>query len=135
MTEEFRQEMMERMDRDAFNRLHGFRLTKLEAGRSVVEVELTPAHMNIWGHPHGGILFSLADIACGTATRALCGGHTVTASSSINNLYASMNAKSLRAEGTVIKKGHSLVVVQAEVYDNEDNHLLTGQFTMYISQE
>ena len=133
MTEEFRQEIIDRMEQDEFNRQHGFRLTKLEKGHSVVEVEPTPSHLNLWGSPHGGILFSLADIACGTATRSLCGCHTVTASCSINYLYASMNAKSLRAEGTVIKKGHSLVVVQAEVYDNEDNHLMTGQFTMYIS--
>ncbi|MBO4872696.1 MAG: PaaI family thioesterase [Lachnospiraceae bacterium] len=132
MTNDLIQETIDRMEQDEFNRQHGFRLKQLEAGHSVVEVELTPAHMNLWGHPHGGILFSLADIACGTATRSLCGCHTVTASSSINYLYASMHAKSLRAEGTVIKKGHSLVVVQAEVYDNEDNHLMTGQFTMYI---
>ena len=133
MTDEYRQEMIDRLDQSLFNREHGFHIVELEEGRSAVEVELTPSHMNIWGHPHGGILFSLADNAAGIATRALCGCHTETASSSINFLFASMDAKRLRAEAAVIKKGHSLVVVQTEVFDNDRNHLLTGQFTMYIS--
>ena len=133
MTEELREKIARSIDSNEFNRLHGFRLTGLEDGHSVLEAELTPAHLNIWGLPHGGILFSMADTAAGVATRSVCYQHTVTASSHINFLFASQNAKSLRAEGTVIKKGHSLVVVQTEVYDNENNHLLTGQFTMYIS--
>ena len=133
MTEETREKIIQNMDSCTFNRVHGFRLTEVEEGRAVVETDLTPEHLNIWGHAHGGILYSMADIAAGVATRALCGTHTVTACSSVNYLYASLNAKSLRAEGKVIKKGHSLVVSQTEVYDNEGNHLLTGQFTMYIS--
>ena len=133
MTEELKKDLTERMDACDFNRAHGFRLTEVEEGRAVVETELKPEHLNIWGHAHGGILYSMADIAAGVATRALCGCHTVTAASSVNYLFASLNARRLRAEGTVIKKGHSLVVSQTEVYDDEGNHLLTGQFTMYIS--
>ena len=40
-------------------------------------------------------------------------------------------AVKLRAEGRVIKAGRHINVVQADVYDDRENHLVTGQFNMF----
>ena len=132
MTQEEKQTIITRLETCPFNREQGFKVTQLEEGRAVLEVEIQAKHKNIWNLPHGGILFALADVASGLATHSLHKGLIVTASSNVNFLFASPQASLLRAEGSVIKKGHSLVVVQAEIYDQDDNHLLTGQFNMYI---
>ena len=133
MTEEQKAFILERINTCPFNRAQGFSASIPEEGRAIVEVDVKEQHRNIWGLPHGGILFALADVASGLATHSVCAGHTVTASSNVNFIFANENATHLKAESKVIKQGHALAVVQAEVYDNEGNHLLTGQFNMFHS--
>ena len=121
---------------DPYNEANGIRTVTLEEGRSVVEVALLPEHKNIWGLPHGGILFAVADVAAGIAAdSARKGMHIVTAGSNISFLYANPDAKMLRAEGRVIRAGRKINVVQSDVYDELGNHLVTGQFTMYNTNE
>ena len=131
---------MEQNERDAkvarynaspFNAAHGFVASLPEDGFGIVEVELTEEHRNVWGIPHGGILFAMADSASGLAASSVCGGHIVTSGSSVNFIFASQSAQHLRAEARVIKAGHALAVVQTEVYDQDGNHLMTGQFNMF----
>ena len=74
-----------------------------------------------------------ADLAAGIAADSVREGmHIVTAGSSINFLAApDPQAVKLRAEGRVIKAGRHINVVQADVYDDRENHLVTGQFNMF----
>ena len=131
MTEEYRESMIRRIDTCPFNQANGFKASLPEEGFAIVEAEIRPEHKNIWGLPHGGILFALADVAAGLAAHSVCEGHIVTSGSSVNFIYASESAVRIRAEGRIIKKGHALAVVQTEVYDEEGHHLLTGQFNMF----
>ena len=52
---------------DPYNEANNIRAVSLEEGHSVMEVELKPEHKNIWGLPHGGIVFAAADVAAGIA--------------------------------------------------------------------
>lgn len=136
MTKEQAEKMTEWMYRCPYEVANGIVPVSLEEGRAVIGVTILPEHKNIWGIPHGALLFALADIASGVAADSLNdGSHIVTAGSSLNFLQASPDAKSLRGVGQVIKSGRTLAVVQADVYDDLDNHLATGQFTMHISRQ
>ena len=136
MTQEFTDYLINRINVCPYNLSNGISATHLEEGHSVIEVDVRPEHKNIWGIPHGGLLFALADVAAGLAAHSVHeGAHIVTASSSVNFLFASPDAVHLRAEGRVIKAGHTLAVMQSDVYDDAGNHLLTGQFTMHIAKE
>ena len=118
--------------RDPYNETNGIRAVEIGAGRSVVEAAVLPEHKNIWGMPHGGLLFALADVAAGIAADSICEGmHIVTAGSDIHFLASNPDAKCLRAEGLVVKAGRRMIIVQTEIFDEEGKHLLTGQFTMY----
>ena len=121
--------------RDPYNEANGIRAVEIREGRSVVEAALLPEHRNIWGMPHGGLLFAMADVAAGIAADSLCQGmHIVTAGSSLHFLASNPDAKLLRAEGQVVKPGRRMIIVQTEIYDELGKHLLTGQFTMYNAQ-
>ena len=134
MTAEERRQILDRINHCPYNSANGIAVTDVEPGLAVVEAEIRPEHKNIWGIPHGGLIFSLADIACGVACRSLRqDAYTVTAGSSLNFLYASQEIRRLRAEGRVSRSGHTLSVAQAEVYDDKGNHVATGQFTMHLS--
>ena len=133
MTREYLDSIIEETNHnDPYNEANGLHPVKLEEGYSVVEMTVLPEHKNIWGIPHGGILFAIADLAAGIAADSVREGmHIVTAGSNINFLAANPDAKVLQAEARVIKAGRRINVVQSDVYDEAGNHLVTGQFTMY----
>ena len=134
MTREYLDHIIEETNHnDPYNETNGLKAVRLEEGFSVVEMTILPEHKNIWGTPHGGILFGIADLAAGIAADSVREGmHIVTAGSSINFLAApDPQAVKLRAEGRVIKAGRHINVVQADVYDDRENHLVTGQFNMF----
>ena len=134
MTKEEAEKLTEWMSRCPYDVANGVRPLSVTEGRAEVGVSLRPDHKNIWGIPHGALLYLLADVASGVAADSVHrDAHIVTAGSSFNFLYATSEAKSLRAVGEVIKPGHSLTIVQADVYDDQDHHLATGQFTMHVS--
>ncbi len=133
VTKEYLDSIIEEINTtDPFNQTNNIRAVSLEEGHSVMEVELKPEHKNIWGLPHGGIVFAAADVAAGLAADSVRPhAHIVTEGSSIHFLYASPEAKKLHAEGRVIKSGRFINIVQADVWDDLGNHLLTGQFDMF----
>ena len=136
MTEEQAKKMTEWMYHCPYEAANGIVPVSLEEGRAVIGVTILPEHKNIWNIPHGALIFAMADIASGVAADSLDDGvHIVTAGSTLNFLYASPDAKSLRGVGQVIKYGRTLAVVQADVYDDQDRHLATGQFTMHITRK
>lgn len=136
MTREEAEKLTAWMSRCPYDAANGIRPLFVTEGRAEVGVTLKPEHLNIWDIPHGGLLFALADVACGVAADSIHpDAHIVTAGSSLNFLYATAKAKSLKAVGQVIKPGRSLTIVQADVYDDLGNHLATGQFTMHVSKE
>ena len=72
-----------------YNTFYGFNshnhivVTEVGEGTSVVEVEMTQDAMNPLGMAHGGLIFSMCDVATGVAART--GGRiTVTLDSSIH---------------------------------------------------
>jgi len=54
--------------RDAFARFIGIELTEARPGYARAELDLKPHHLNGLGMGHGGVLFSLADLAFAAAT-------------------------------------------------------------------
>jgi acyl-CoA thioesterase len=57
--------------RDAWAQALGLEFLELGRGRSRVALTLKPHMLNYQGNPHGGVIFSLADVAFGAA----CNSH------------------------------------------------------------
>jgi uncharacterized domain 1 len=58
------------LSRDAVAQYLGVELLTLETGHAIVQMEIQEKHLNLFGTVHGGILFTLADIAFGYAGNA-----------------------------------------------------------------
>ena len=83
MTQELKERIMHfDNNSDPFMRYNHVQLTNIDDGFAQVEVPLSEIHLNCWGSPHGGILFSITDIAggvCGDSSECMlavaqCGG-------------------------------------------------------------
>lgn len=85
--------------------------------------------------PHGGIYFSMADTACGSAM-ASHGHMAVTMNASYNFFRSASLGDALTAEATEVKHGKTVCVYEARVSDQNGTLLGTGTFTFYqLEQE
>ena len=91
MTEELRQKLLHSAEgpgAEPFNQYNHMKVTAVDDGTATVELELHPDSLNCWGTPHGGALFTMADVAAGMALLTLRQEVTFTVSSSIEYLSA-----------------------------------------------
>jgi uncharacterized protein (TIGR00369 family) len=100
--------------------LLGFRLTEVEPGYAVVDLECKEHHSNPMGSLHGGVLCAIADTAMGIAHASMLseGESSTTTELKINFLRPVRQGK-LRAIGKVIKHGKTLTVLESVVLDEE----------------
>ena len=68
MTDERKQQLLNlALDSEPFDVHNHVKIVAVDDGWAQVEVEIHPETLNRWGTPHGGILFTLSDVACGMA--------------------------------------------------------------------
>jgi acyl-CoA thioesterase len=115
-----------------FTSFIGLELKSAEKGYAVVEVQLGPEHLNPQGVAHGGLVFSICDMAAGVAaifgeTMRKC----LTIDASMHYLRPG-RGKFLRAEGRVIKSGRNTAFSEAQLFDEEGRLVAKGEFTNFF---
>ena len=109
-------------------------VTEVGDGTSVVEVKLVQESLNPLGMAHGGLIFTLCDVATGVAART--GGRiTVTLDSSIQFLRPGKDTSKLVAHGRVVKEGRTTGLVTAEVFNDAGELLATASVMVYYVDE
>jgi len=93
------------------------------AVKTVTEEDLNPVDI-----PHGGVYFSMADIACGSAVAAH-GNIAVTINSSFSFLKSAKLGDILMAEARELQGGKSICVLEARVTGQAGELLAVGTFT------
>jgi len=108
--------------------LLGIRGLEVIEGRVVVEMDATRQYANQMGTLNGGILCTLADtaLACAFATTLEEGESFTTLDLKMNFLKPVWTA-TLRAVGTVKKKGQTIGLVECDIFDEQDS--LVGSAT------
>ena len=113
-----------------FNAHNGIRLVDVDDHYGHVEVTLTPQSMNPLHTAHGGLIFSLLDVATGVAARS-CGRMTVTQDASIYFLRPGKNTEKLSAKGRVIKEGSRTGLCEAEIFTDDGTLIAKGSVTVF----
>ena len=87
---------------------------------------------NVWGIPHGAIIFAIADVASGVAVHNASGKSTKTISSNLNFLDNYTDIKKLTAYGEVTRLGKSIGYTSVIVKDEKDRLIAQGQYVMKV---
>ena len=104
--------------------LIGFRLTSVQLGEAVVELDADNCHANPMGTLHGGILCDIADAAMGIAYASSLGeGESFTTLELKINFLKPIWKAHLKATGRVVKRGRTIGLVECDVTD-ESNQLV-----------
>lgn len=93
------------------------------AVKTVTEEDLNPVRV-----PHGGVYFSLADTACGSAIAAY-GTMAVTVNCSFSFLKSAKAGDRLTAEAHEIRSGRGICVLEARVTGEAGELFAVGTFT------
>lgn len=132
MTQEQKKQFVAEYDRNhgLFNEHNGIRLIDVDDGYGVVEVELKPHSMNPRQTAHGGLIFSLIDVATGVAARA-SGRMTVTQDAAVFFLRPGHNTSKLIARGRVVREGRQTGLCEAEVLTAEGVLIAKGTVSVF----
>lgn len=103
----------------ALAELLGFRLTAVEPGSAVIEMQTGPQHANLFGSVHGGVLCSLVDSAMGIAhASTLQPGETFTTIDLQISFVRGVKIAHLTARGRVLKRGRNVSFAESDVHDD-----------------
>ena len=116
---------------DAFSNAIGICVADISTSHAEVVLDMTDAHRNYMGMLHGGVIFTMADIAAGLCVAAN-GIHCVTLNSSINYLQSAHQGK-ITARAEIARRGRRVSVCDVRVTSDDDILLATASFTMYSS--
>lgn len=113
-----------------FNRHNQIVAVDVDDGTSVIEVSLSKDSLNPLGIAHGGLIFSICDVATGVAARS-GGRNTVSQDASIYFLRPGVNTTKLTAKGRVIREGGRSGLAEAEVFSDDGTLIAKASVTIH----
>ena len=116
-----------------FNRYNGLKFTVVEEGYCECVVELDENGKNPQGVAHGSLLFALCDAVTGVATATTDHG-MLTQSASVHYLRPASGGR-LTAKSKLLHSGKTTALCLAEVYDEQEHLLVTGEFEVFYTSD
>ncbi len=115
---------------DKYAELTGVEIVEARPGYSRVRLPYSEKIMNSVGVPHGGALFTLADMAFSTA--ANYGQERVMVSTNANIAFIKGAKRGpLVAEGKIVNGGHRLATYSVEILDGDNNIVAAAMISGY----
>ena len=127
------EKVRERALANPFPKYNHIVLSVLERDHVEMFVDAQPESMNYAGAVHGGLFFTMADF-CAATTARTDGRKYVTLDAEVHYLK---NVKSGRitAKSTLVHRGRTSVLVDVNVYSEDDVLLFTARVTLFCVGE
>ena len=125
-------ERKEEMDTSCVDFRHALNIELVEKAEGYVKVSMKvlEGYVNRIGSLHGGLLYTLADSACGAAVLTY-GNKATTLNGNIDYLKPGIGCKELTAEAQVIKHGSHVSVVDCQIRNEKEELLATARLSFF----
>lgn len=131
MTPELRDKLLHFCnDNEPFLTHNYMRMADTDDGTATIVLPMHENSLNRWGGAHGGILFSLCDVATGMAIMSLRQEMVVTVNATIDYLAAAAAGSTLTAVGKVDRLGGKLAFCSAEMTDETGKVIVRAHCVM-----
>src|ERR1700733_11229606 len=116
--------------------LIGFETKEIADGRATVVLAAGPQHANPMGTLHGGILCDIANAAMGIAfASTLAADESFTTVELKINFFRPVWQAQLKAEGTVVRRGHTIGYVECTITDDENRLVAKAASTCMVLRD
>ena len=112
-----------------FFKNNNYHIEKIDEEEIILRADLNEDSMNPYNMAHGGLIFGLGDTVMGM-TVAKDGRRAITVNANISYLHPG-EGKYLLAEAKIIKKGKTICVVSANIYNDQKKLISTMESTYY----
>lgn len=123
-----------RTERNAFGKHLSIAVEELRPGYARTGKTVTAEDLNPLRVAHGGVYYTMADIAAGNAMAAH-GYAAVTVNASFSYFRSAVEGDRLTAEATEIKSGKTICVFDVQVRDQTGALLAAGTFTFFRMEQ
>lgn len=111
----------------------GMSIDETDDGRATARIEVADEHLNPNGVVHGAVLFAMIDTAMGKATMSVLAEGQFCATVDLQlRFIRPASAGTLVAEATVLKRGRSVVHLEARVHDDADQLVAAAAGTFVV---
>lgn len=121
------------LEENQYVRFLGIEIMDLREGYCLARMKNSKELLNPYGMLHGGSLYSLADIAAGTAA-CMSGHYVTTVSGMMNFLLPAEGTEYVYCEAEKLRIGGHLAVFDVKLKDEDQNILDSGEFTFYVTE-
>ncbi|RCX17877.1 acyl-CoA thioesterase [Anaerobacterium chartisolvens] len=118
---------------DMFSVNNGMSLTDMGEGYATVELTIGETSKNYMGSMHGGLLYTMADVAAGTAI-VFCGKQAVTLTAHTEYIKPAFSGKVI-AEAKMIAFGRTISRCEVEVRSEDGTLYSKSIITMFITDK
>ncbi|MBR5217968.1 MAG: PaaI family thioesterase [Oscillospiraceae bacterium] len=134
MTEEYKAKLLRSANEGEPILAHlGITFTDLSDGWAVAKLKQQSVVMNTWGLPHGGALFTMADVAAGVAALTLRPETLVTLNASIDYMDGAAPEGDITAVAKVERMGGKTCFCSVEMYDCNEKRIAALHTVMYFT--
>jgi acyl-CoA thioesterase len=124
----------ENIENEPYAKLLGIKVLLLEPGHSRVAMEVSADFGNIFGITHGGAVFSLVDVAFGSAANSY-GTVAVALNVSINYIKPANTGDVLTAEAQEISRSKKVASFFIKAQNQSGEIIATAQSVAYLKNE
>ena len=114
---------------EGFMKENDFQIKELTKDKCILVYKVKKTGLNPYGIIHGGIIFGLADSACGILSRNN-GNLCVTTSANINYLNICKDKK-IEAVATIIKSGKNIGYYRCDIFDEHGKIIANANVNLY----
>jgi uncharacterized protein (TIGR00369 family) len=125
--------LAESVENVPYHKFIGLKLSRLSEGYGELRVPIRKELLNFNGMLHGGIYYTICDLAASIALVATLNDGYYLATNDINvSILAASNQGTLTVKSNVLKLGKRLAFVESKVFNENDELLAVGRVTKTI---
>lgn len=124
----------ENVEKEPYVKLFGMKVLELRQGYSKVQMKAKKDHLNLHCTIHGGAIFSLVDVAFGSAANSY-GNIAVALNMDINYTRPANPGDILTAEATEVSRGRTIGTYTILVKNGQGKTVASSQAIAFIMKE
>lgn len=134
MSEQLLEKIKKNIEEEPYAKLFGIKVVELRQGYSLVEMKALKKYENIFSITHGGAVFSLMDVAFGSAANSY-GTVAVALDVNINYIRPAVTGDILRAEAKEVSRGSKIATYNVTVRNGPGKMVASSQAVAFLKKD